>query len=54
MESNQSVLIIGNFLSASGNSRGVCEELAGRLPALRVAGADRLEPASKAPSGWRT
>src|SRR2546422_1049857 len=29
----RSVLIIGNFLSASGGSRGVCEELAERLAA---------------------
>lgn len=30
----RTVLIIGNFLSAAGGSRGVCEELAERLPAL--------------------
>ena len=29
----RSVLIIGNFLSASGGSRGVCEDLAERLAA---------------------
>ena len=46
MESNRSVLIIGNFLSASGGSRGVCEELAGRLPALgwRVLTASNRRP----------
>jgi glycosyltransferase involved in cell wall biosynthesis len=34
MSSTRSVLIVGNFLSAAGGSRGVCEELADRLPAL--------------------
>jgi glycosyltransferase involved in cell wall biosynthesis len=34
MSSPRTVLIIGNFLSATGGSRAVCEELAERLPAL--------------------
>jgi glycosyltransferase involved in cell wall biosynthesis len=34
MHRDRSVLFIGNFLSAAGGSRGVCEELADRLPSL--------------------
>jgi glycosyltransferase involved in cell wall biosynthesis len=43
---NRSVLIIGNFLSATGGSRGVCEELAERLEAdgWQVLSASRKRP----------
>ena len=42
----QSVLIVGNFLSSSGGSRGVCEELAERLAARdwRVLTTSRKRP----------
>jgi glycosyltransferase involved in cell wall biosynthesis len=47
VENNRhTVLIVGNFLSAARGSRGVCEELAERLPALgwRVLTASRRRP----------
>src|SRR5437867_8000674 len=42
----QSALIVGNFLSSSGGSRGVCEELADRLAASdwRVLTTSRKRP----------
>jgi len=42
----RSVLILGNFLSATGGSRGVCEELAERLPQAgwQVLSASRRRP----------
>ncbi len=62
MRSSRSALLIGNFLSSSGGSRGVCEELRERLPSLgwtlycassRRAGIARMADMVHASWRWR-